>query len=134
MIRPPSCRALCLAILVLGTSGITVGTWVWYGSNKDHNRSELRASADQINLRRRLTHDLKISRAPAANMRSPSSLPSAEWRCSNATAGAMKPQPFTSSRHRSAAGVADDRANLPDRLHDPAPPALDSRAAKATSS
>src|ERR1700687_4127723 len=41
-------QVAALAILVLGTSGISVGTWVWYGSNKDHNRSELRASADQI--------------------------------------------------------------------------------------
>jgi hypothetical protein len=41
----------------------------------------------------------------------------------------MKRQPFTSSRRRSAAGVADDCANLPDRLYDTAPAAPDSRAA-----
>jgi diguanylate cyclase (GGDEF)-like protein/PAS domain S-box-containing protein len=41
-------QVAALAILVLGTSGITAGTWVWYGSNKDHNRSEFQARADQI--------------------------------------------------------------------------------------
>jgi hypothetical protein len=37
-----------LAILVLGTSGITDGEWARYGSNKAHDRSELQAKADQV--------------------------------------------------------------------------------------
>ena len=37
-----------IAIVIFGTTGVTVGTWAWYDSNKNHNGVELRANAAQI--------------------------------------------------------------------------------------
>ena len=37
-----------IAIVVLGTTAVTVGTWAWYVSNKDHNRVQAQSNATQI--------------------------------------------------------------------------------------
>lgn len=50
-------QVVAVAILVLGTTGATVGALIWYGSNKDHNRAELEASAAQVALSTRQTLD-----------------------------------------------------------------------------
>ena len=50
-------QVAAVAIVVLGTAGISFGTWTWYGSNKSHNRSELEATGAQIAVSTRQTLD-----------------------------------------------------------------------------
>ncbi len=45
------------AIVVVGTVGVSFGTWTWYGSNKNHNRVELETNAAQIAVSTRKTLD-----------------------------------------------------------------------------
>ncbi|HXQ58905.1 MAG TPA: diguanylate cyclase, partial [Acidimicrobiales bacterium] len=46
-----------IAIVTFGTTGVTMGTWAWYDSNKDHNGVELRANAAQITATTKKTLD-----------------------------------------------------------------------------
>jgi len=46
-----------IAILVLGTVGISVGAWTWFRRNTDHNRAEVEANAAQIAVSTRKTLD-----------------------------------------------------------------------------
>jgi diguanylate cyclase (GGDEF)-like protein/PAS domain S-box-containing protein len=41
-------QVAAIAILVLGTTGVTFGTWAWYVSNTGHNRAELQVNGSQI--------------------------------------------------------------------------------------
>jgi diguanylate cyclase (GGDEF)-like protein/PAS domain S-box-containing protein len=50
-------QVVAVAIFVVGTSGAAVGTSIWYGSNKEHNRAELEASAAQVVVSTRQTLD-----------------------------------------------------------------------------
>ncbi len=50
-------QVAAIAILVLGTVGVTLGTLAWYDTNKRHNRTELQANADQIAVTTRKTLD-----------------------------------------------------------------------------
>src|SRR5580700_10038372 len=50
-------QVMAVAIFAVGTTGATVGSLTWYGSNKDHNRAELEASAAQVAVSTRETLD-----------------------------------------------------------------------------
>jgi len=41
-------QVAAIAILILGTTSVTLGTFAWYVRNKDDNRAQLRASAQQV--------------------------------------------------------------------------------------
>jgi len=41
-------QVAAVAILILGTTAASLGTWAWYVRNKDDNRAQLRASAAQV--------------------------------------------------------------------------------------
>jgi diguanylate cyclase (GGDEF)-like protein/PAS domain S-box-containing protein len=52
-----SWQAAAIAIVLLGSTGVTLGAWRWANANKDHNRVELQASAAQIAVTTRTTLD-----------------------------------------------------------------------------
>jgi diguanylate cyclase (GGDEF)-like protein/PAS domain S-box-containing protein len=50
-------QVAAVAIVTVGTVGISLGTWTWYGSGKRHNRTELEADAAQVVFSTRQTLD-----------------------------------------------------------------------------
>jgi diguanylate cyclase (GGDEF)-like protein/PAS domain S-box-containing protein len=50
-------QVAAVAILILGTVGISIGAWTWYQRNKEHNRAEVEANADQIVVTTKKTLD-----------------------------------------------------------------------------
>lgn len=41
-------QVVAIAIVIVGSVGVSFGTWAWYGSNKNHDSAERQLNADQI--------------------------------------------------------------------------------------
>ncbi len=41
-------QVVAIAIAIVGSVGVSFGTWAWYGSNKNHDSAERQLNADQI--------------------------------------------------------------------------------------